>query len=77
VAATGTLVVDGEGRLVNFRARRFNTTTRTLETWETPMSRHDERAGVRVPVEGSAVWKLADGDFAYIELSIDAVSYDP
>jgi hypothetical protein len=74
---TATLFVDGEGRLVNFRARRFNTATGRLEVWETPMTHHGERAGSQVPVAGSAVWKLADGDFAYIELSVDAVSYAP
>jgi hypothetical protein len=77
ITVTATLFVDGQGRLLNFRARRFNTATGRLEVWETPMTHHGERAGVQVPVAGSAVWKLADGDFAYIELSVDAVRYAP
>jgi hypothetical protein len=77
MTVTGTLFIDPAGGLVNFRAQRFNTATQAMETWETPMSRHGERAGIQVPVAGKAVWKLKDGDFDYIELEIDDVTYAP
>ena len=73
---TATLFFDADGRLVNFRATRFNTATRTMETWETPVAGYGEFAGLRLPSKGSAVWKLADGDFAYIELEIVEIAYD-
>lgn len=77
MSATATMVFDAEGRLVNFRASRFNTATRAIEAWETPMAAYGEFAGLRLPSKGSAVWSLADGDFAYIELEIVTVEYDP
>lgn len=77
MSATATVFIDAEGRLVNFRAERFNTATRTMETWETPMAAYAEYAGLRLPSKGSAVWKLAGGDFTYIELEIVEVVYDP
>jgi hypothetical protein len=76
INATATLFFDAEGRLVNFRAPRFNTATRTMETWETPIAGHGEFAGLKLPSKGSAVWKLSDGDFTYIELEIVEVAYD-
>ena len=76
MSATATLFFDADGRLVNFRATRFNTATRTMETWETPVTGYGEFGGLRLPSKGSAVWKLADGDFAYIELEIVEIAYD-
>jgi hypothetical protein len=73
---TATMFFDADGRLVNFRATRFNTATRTMETWETPIAGYGEFAGLRLPSKGSAVWKLADGDFTYIELEIVGIAYD-
>jgi hypothetical protein len=77
MSATATVFFDAEGKLVNFRAGRFNTTTRTMETWETPVAEYGEFAGLRLPSKGSAVWKLAGGDFTYIELEIVEVVNDP
>ena len=77
LVAEATLFVDGEGRVVNFRANRFNTTTRRNETWETPISGWGRMAGLELPTAGAADWKLADGDLRYIELEITGVSYEP
>jgi hypothetical protein len=76
MSATATMFFDAEGKPVNFRATRFNTTTGKLETWETPVTAYGTFAGVNLPVKGSAVWKLADGDVTYIELEIPLVEYD-
>jgi len=76
VSATATMVFDAEGRPVNFRAQRYNTTTRQLEIWETPISTYATFEGLSLPSKGQAVWKLADGDFAYVELEVLTVSYD-
>lgn len=76
LTATSTLFVDAEGKLVNFRARRFNTSTRSTETWETPMTAWDSFEGLNLPTAGSAVWKLPTGDLDYIELEITGIAYD-
>jgi hypothetical protein len=75
-SATATMFFDADGRPVNFRAKRFNTTTRQLETWETPISAYGAFEGLNLPSKGQAVWKLAGGEFAYVELEILTVSYD-
>jgi hypothetical protein len=33
-------------------------------------------AGLELPVAGAADWKLATGDFRYIELEITAIRYE-
>lgn len=76
MTATATMVFDTEGRLVTFTARRFDTGTRSMETWETPISAYGEFSGLRLPSRGAAVWKRAGGDFTYIELEIVDVAYD-
>ncbi|MBK8085318.1 MAG: hypothetical protein IPK28_16690 [Devosia sp.] len=76
LSATATLFVDPDGRLVNFRARRYNTSTRSIETWETPMSGYGSFEGLQLPVSGSAVWRLPDGDLTYIEIDITSLRYD-
>ncbi len=76
ITATGTLVVDEAGRAVTFRARRYNTATRSVEAWETPLAAEGTRAGLRLPTAGSALWKLPGGDFTYIELGIGDIRYD-
>ncbi len=74
--ATATFFVDSLGRLTNFRALRYNTGTRSIETWETPMAAYGELAGLQLPVRGSAVWRLPDGDLTYIEIEITSLRYD-
>lgn len=76
LTATATLVFDGDDRIVDFRAQRFNTDTRGLEAWETPISGHREFNGLLLPAGGQGVWKLAGGSFAYIELNVVALAYD-
>jgi hypothetical protein len=74
--ATATMFFDADGRLTNFRASRFNTATRTMEIWETPIAAYSTFGMLRLPSRGSAVWKLASGDFAYIELDVTDIAYD-
>lgn len=76
VTAKATIFVDDEGRLINFRANRFNTDTRQLEVWETPITEHHVYSGLELPRRGTAVWKLPSGDFTYIELTVTDIAYD-
>lgn len=75
-SASATLFVGADGGLSNFRASRFSGATRRPEVWETPMVAFGTLAGVHLPIRGTAIWKLADGDFPYIELDILSVAYD-
>ncbi|HVY50731.1 MAG TPA: DUF6544 family protein [Devosia sp.] len=74
--ADAMFFVDPEGRLTNFRARRFNTGTGTTETWETPVMAYGQFNGLNLPSAGAAVWKLATGDFTYIELGVTDIAYE-
>ncbi len=74
--ATAVMFFDDAGRPVNFRAQRYNTDTRRIETWETPITEYGVFDGLNLPSQGKAVWKLAGGDFTYIELEITAIAYD-
>jgi hypothetical protein len=40
------------------------------------MAEYGEFAGLRLPVRGSAVWKLADGDVEYIDVTVTELEYD-
>ena len=75
--AEATLFVDTDGRVINFRADRYNTTTRSVERWETPISAWSTMAGLELPTIGAADWKLPAGDLRYIELEITSVTYEP
>jgi hypothetical protein len=74
--AAAVMFVDAAGRLTNFRAERFNTGTRTIETWETPLAAEGPLAGLTLPTAGSAVWKLPGGDLTYIELEVTGLAYE-
>jgi hypothetical protein len=73
--ATALLFIDDEGRLTNFRAQRYNTGSRSLETWETPITAYATWEGLNLPRSGSATWKLPSSDLTYIELDVLEVGY--
>ena len=75
MVAEAALFVDASGQLTNFRARRYNTGSRSMETWETPITAYRSYTGLLLPSAGSAVWKLGAGDLDYIELEITSVTY--
>lgn len=77
LVAEATLFINAEGRVTNFRASRYNTSTRSMEAWETPISGWGAMAGLELPTAGAADWKLPAGDLRYIELEITSVSYEP
>jgi len=76
LSAEAVFFVDGEGRLVNFRASRYDTSTRALGTWETPVSGYRMIDGLNLPTNGSAVWKRDAGDLSYIELEVTRITYE-
>jgi hypothetical protein len=74
---SGILHVDSAGRPVNFTCQRYymQGDDFTLEDWSTPMNGYGLMGGLNLPLEGSAQWKLADGDYTYIELEITKIEY--
>jgi hypothetical protein len=76
--ATGTMYVDEEGKLTNFLAQRYRKVDGGYELgwWSTPMTEYGTLAGLNLPVRGQAVWKLPEGDFPYIDVTITELEYN-
>jgi hypothetical protein len=75
--ATGTLVFDNQGRLTNFVAQRYRTADASSpQTWSTPITGYGEFEGLRLPTRGKAAFKLPDGDFDYIDVTVTDLHYD-
>jgi hypothetical protein len=76
---SAVFVFDTAGRLVTLTADRYRTIGDQfiLTPWETPIRAYGEFSGVRVPVAGEGVWKLDTGDFAYIDLRVTEITYEP
>ena len=72
--ATGTLFFDADGRLTEFVARRYSGSG--LDTWSVPITAYGEFEGLKLPVRGKAMWKLATGDQEYIDVTITALHYE-
>ena len=72
--ATGTLFFDTEGRLTEFVGRRY--AGGDLETWSVPITAYGEMEGLNLPVRGKAVWKLAEGDQEYIDVTITELHHE-
>jgi uncharacterized membrane protein YphA (DoxX/SURF4 family) len=48
----------------------------TLEQWHIEARAFGERAGVRMPVAYEVTWKLAEGDFTWLNLEIGTLEYN-
>ena len=72
--ATGTLFFDSGGRLTEFVAGRHISSN--LETWSVPVTAYGEFEGLKLPVRCKAVWKLAEGDQEYIDVTVTALHYE-
>ena len=75
--ATATMVIDHEGRLTNFVARRYRTPDASSpDTWSTPITGYGEFEGLRLPASGKAIYEFPDGDLEYINVTITELHYD-
>lgn len=77
VTAAAEFMFDDQGRPIDMRATRYRTVGSgyALSDWSTPFSAYGEFAGIRVPTAGRGVWTLEDGDFCYVELRVDDVTW--
>lgn len=78
VTASAILYFGKQGEITNFVAERYMTADDgyRLETWSTPITEYGEIRGVRIPIKGSGVWSLSDGDFEYIQVEITDIEYN-
>ena len=69
---------DDVGRLTNFTAMRYREIDGefSLDRWSTPIVGYGERAGLKLPIRGQAVWNLSAGDVPYADLEIRDVEYN-
>src|SRR5580693_7902635 len=76
--ATGTICVDGQGRLTDFAGMRDRMAggRQVLTAWPTPVTAYGEFEGLRLPAGDKAVWKLPDADLDYIDVTITELHYD-
>jgi len=74
----GTMRFDAVGRLTTFEALRYQLVDgkNELTAWSTPVSSYGQFEGLRIPVRGTAVWKLADGDLTYIDVTVTELVSD-
>lgn len=78
--ASGTLTIDPDGRLVEFRSERhaMGGDGFELRPWTALAHAYGEFEGLRLPVRAGAVWTLPDGNaFPYIEVELTNVASDP
>lgn len=47
-----------------------------LETWSVPITAYGEFEGLKLPVRGKAVWRLADGDQEYIDVTLTGLHHE-
>lgn len=76
--AAATMFFDEEGRLTDFVAKRYRIVGERsdLETWSTPITSYGALEGLQLPISGKALWKLAEGDLEYIDVTITDLRFD-
>ena len=76
---SGILHFDAEGKFRNFTTQRYREVDGdfSLDPWSTPIIEYGERAGLMLPVRGTAVWNLDSGDLTYADLQITEIEYNP
>jgi hypothetical protein len=78
-SVSAVLYFDNEGRLTNFKAKRYYQSSGekpSLEVWETPIIEYGEISGLKLPIKLKAVWKLKTGDYEYIYGTIKEIKFN-
>jgi hypothetical protein len=78
VTASADFHFDEAGRLTLLSADRYKGTEPEArpERWEVSVTAWGRPGGLLVPVRGTIVWKLADGDFEWFRWEITRLEYD-
>ena len=69
IQASAVFAFDDRSRLTGLSAKRYFG-GETLEHWVIPVTEWKVIRGIEVPVRGSAIWRLASGDFEYYRWEI-------
>ena len=74
---SGKLCFAPDGRPINFISRRYKD-VRDCDPvpWSTPVTAFGTMIGLNLPIAGQGVWHLQSGDFTYIDLRVDEITYD-
>ena len=77
-SVTARMFFDDDGRLTNFRAKRYREIGGdfSLDEWVTPITDYGVRAGLNLPLRGQAVWHLPEGDLVYADLAVTEIEYN-
>ncbi|UCC51191.1 MAG: hypothetical protein JSV68_19090, partial [Anaerolineaceae bacterium] len=77
-SVSARMFFDDSGRLTNFTTKRYREMGGdfSFDPWSTPILAYGERAGLKLPVRGQAVWNLESGDLCYADLEITEVEYN-
>lgn len=76
VSATGTFTFNQQGDITDFEALRYGDFdgVKRLERWHISCADHKPMDGVRVPTSCVVSWKLPEGDFRWLELTLETVT---
>lgn len=77
-SCSGTFVIDEHGDVREFSAMRFfgGDPSGSRKLWRMNISRYGMFQGIRLPVEMTSTWRLDEGDWTWLELTVADVSYN-
>jgi hypothetical protein len=76
--ASGIFSFNSKGDITGFTARRYKIdgNISSLETWQVNMLGYKTFQGIRIPYRCSVTWKLAEGDFTWLQMEITDIEYN-
>ncbi len=77
-SCSGTFVIDKYGDVREYSAMRFfgGDPSGSRKLWRMNISRYGMFQGIRVPVEMTSTWRLDEGDWTWLELTVADLSYN-
>lgn len=78
VKVSGIFHFNQKGDITSFSARRYKSGKdhSSLETWQVDMISYKSFHGIRIPNRCKVTWKLANGDFTWMELEVTDIDYN-
>ena len=78
ITDSGQFHFGANGDVVSFDAMRYMNDNGEwhLRKWTVPVTRHAVMNGIRIPVAGSTIWQMPDGDFNWFEWTIEQIDYN-
>ncbi len=74
-SVSAVFVFDGQDRLIDMTAERWNDSEQALRPWSTPLSKWGEFEGIAMPVAGTGRWGSGVDAYDYICLRVTDVLY--